>query len=420
MDEPSLSTRDGGRTVSTEPLSAEWLNQWARDVFEGLEIGVLVLGQKLKIEYRNSIVADRFPTVDEVDALFAGARFLVPFDGWRSELTAVLHACVEKRFEFAIEQRGGGVVVWSVLCRPLRKNGQGRAYGVITSVRDVTYKFGLEERLAVSERLASIGKLAAKVAHELNNPLDGILRYVNLALRLTRTAQDEKLRNYLSESKIGLMRMMRIISELLEFSRSSREQVDCTGINELIDQAIEEFTPRAKDNRIVIAADFKNDQMPAVRGSQLYQVIGNLIKNAIDAMPKGGRLSITSGLVNDHVVIRVADTGPGLPENPAQVFEPFFTTKKAGEGTGLGLAICRDFIERMGGAIEAVNDPDGGAVFTLRIPESRCEQAPKAFSGVDPTAILNESEPYRSNAEAASKLRKTTANDITKREDYSI
>jgi len=124
----------------------------------------------------------------------------------------------------------------------------------------------------------------------------------------------------------------------------------------------------AERNGVTIAAGFQNEHMPPVRGSRLFQVFCNLIKNAIDAMPKGGRLTVTSAVVDREVMVRVEDTGIGLPEQADKVFEPFFTTKQPGKGTGLGLAICKDYIERLHGTITAHNRPEGGAAFVVRIP----------------------------------------------------
>jgi signal transduction histidine kinase len=119
---------------------------------------------------------------------------------------------------------------------------------------------------------------------------------------------------------------------------------------------------------VTITAAFQDQHMPPVRGSRLFQIFCNLIKNAIDAMPDGGRLTIASGIEDGEVVICFDDTGIGLPAEVEKVFEPFFTTKSAGKGTGLGLAICKDYIERLHGTIEASNRPEGGASFTIRIP----------------------------------------------------
>jgi two-component system NtrC family sensor kinase len=104
----------------------------------------------------------------------------------------------------------------------------------------------------------------------------------------------------------------------------------------------------------------------------LFQVCCNVIKNAIDAMPDGGRLTITTAALDRDVVLRVEDTGVGLPENMDEIFEPFFTTKKPGEGTGLGLAICKDYVERLHGRITAERADPQGAVFIVSIPLASC------------------------------------------------
>jgi signal transduction histidine kinase len=251
----------------------------------------------------------------------------------------------------------------------------------------------LDAQVEVSKRLASLGKLAARVAHELNNPLDGILRYVNLALRASDNISDSKMKSYLTESRVGLMRMAQIVGDLLEFSRTTDGEFDEMTITEVVEEAIKVTSSEASENRVVVAADFQSEQMPAACGSRLYQVCCNLIRNAIQAMPDGGRVSITTAIVQEHVVIRVADTGEGLPEPPEKVFEPFFTTKEPGKGTGLGLAICKDFIEDMQGKITAIHAQEGGAVFLVRVPLSSFRRpsrltSPRTGSRTDAAAEL--------------------------------
>lgn len=223
----------------------------------------------------------------------------------------------------------------------------------------------------LDRRLTALGKLAARVAHELNNPLDGIIRYVNLALRRESVERDEKAAGFLEQSRTGLMRMMAIIGDLLEYSRTTEGAFDAIGINECIETAIQEHAHTAEKNGVVIAADYRTAEMPGVSGTRLLQVCGNLIRNALDAMPSGGRLTITSGRGDGEVFIKIADTGSGLPDDVNKVFEPFFTTKEPGHGTGLGLAICREFVEELGGSLTAQNSA-GGALFTIRLPLSRC------------------------------------------------
>jgi two-component system NtrC family sensor kinase len=250
----------------------------------------------------------------------------------------------------------------------LKESPTGRIVGATIVIEEGIRPPMSDQQHEVSRRLASLGKLAARVAHELNNPLDGILRYINLALRIVGDAPQPKLKTYLAESRTGLMRMVQIIGDLLEYSRSTSGEFDAVGINEVMDEAVRSLAAAAEEHHVVVAADFQTPAMPTVRGSRLYQVCCNLLRNAIDAMPDGGRLTITSGIIDDEVVLRVADTGVGLPEPIEKVFEPFFPTKPPGKGPGLGLAICKDFIEDMQGTITASHGENGGAVFTVRIP----------------------------------------------------
>jgi signal transduction histidine kinase len=234
-----------------------------------------------------------------------------------------------------------------------------------------TAKTEIVEAAEHTARLTALGKLAARVAHELNNPLDGVLRYINLAMRTIDDDHEPKLRKYLTESRGGLLRMAEIITDLLEYSRGTIPGFELSDVNEVIDQAIRAHAESAAATGIVITADYRCLDMPQVRGSRLYQVCGNLIRNAMEAMPRGGRLTVVSSIMREDVVIEVADTGVGLPEKPERIFEPFFTTKKRSGGVGLGLALCKELVEGWGGTLLAAPAEKAGAVFTVRIPRSR-------------------------------------------------
>ncbi|MGB2986908.1 MAG: ATP-binding protein [Phycisphaerae bacterium] len=347
----------------------------AAEVLDSLGVAVLVIDRNETIRYRNATAAAWLPDGSDLQAAFIGARFLEFFDGWPMVLPRVFDAGETLRFQCALRlSDASSPVLVRLRCTPLREQGSPQITGVVILIEQEAKQQTVEERLEVSKRLASLGKLATRVAHELNNPLDGILRYINLAMRVVDDTPDSKLKSYLSESRTGLMRMVQIIGELLEFSRTTHGEFDEMTINEVVEQAIKSSASAADASGVVVAADFQSQDMPSARGSRIYQVCCNLIKNAIDAMPDGGRLSITTGLVDDDVVIQVADTGVGLPEPVERVFEPFFTTKEPGKGTGLGLAICKDFIEDMQGTITAAPGADGGAVFTVRIPVGACHR----------------------------------------------
>ncbi len=341
----------------------------AADILSSLGAAVLVVDRNRTICYRNSVACKWLPDRGEPASVFAGVRFLESFDGWSAELQRVLDAGETLCFDCVVPLPHRSLPALATLrCQPLRGQGSRQITGVVILIEEESRQEAVEEKLEVSKRLTSLGKLATRVAHELNNPLDGILRYVNLAMRLTDDATNSKLKSYLAESHTGLMRMVQIIGDLLEFSRTTNGEFGEMNINEVVEQAIKSTASAADENGVVVAADFQSQNMPSASGSRLYQICCNLFKNAIDAMPDGGRLSITTGLVDDDVVIRVADTGIGLPEEVDRIFEPFFTTKDPGKGTGLGLAICRDFVEDMQGKITAAPGEDGGAVLTVRLP----------------------------------------------------
>ncbi|MFA5422613.1 MAG: HAMP domain-containing sensor histidine kinase [Phycisphaerae bacterium] len=232
---------------------------------------------------------------------------------------------------------------------------------------------GLLKNQAETERLAAIGKFTAKIAHELNNPLDGILRYINLASRSVETDNTDKLNEYLSNSRQGILRMVKVVRELLEFSRCHYLPTEeSLPLEYIIDDAIK--TCKSDVSSVEIKIQFASD-LPRYPAGNLFQVFCNLIKNAIDSMPDGGRLEI-AGMVETtgDTVIEFRDTGYGFdPEDVDTIFEPFFTTKTQGKGTGLGLAICKDLVARHGGHITAANHPDGGSVFSVHLPKPNAE-----------------------------------------------
>ena len=344
----------------------------AEDVLHSLPAGVMVFDRSLRVAHRNQSACSLFQEHPTVDAALAAGTVEGQYQDWATELRGVIESGRPARYDSVVYSEDGETDrLLNLVCTPLRSGEAGEVIGAVLVAEDVSPRASLERRLAVSERLAAVGKLAARVAHELNNPLDGILRYISLAKRLVTQEGDApsgKVAEYLDQARTGLMRMADIIRELLEFSRSTHSETESVNVNTVLEEAVRTMSEAASRNRITVAASFRDEQMPPVRGSRLFQVFCNLIKNAIDAMPEGGRLTVTSSVVDREVVVRFEDTGIGLPAEVDKVFQPFFTTKKAGQGTGLGLAICKDYIERLHGTITARNRAEGGAVFVIRIP----------------------------------------------------
>ncbi len=347
------------------------LNLWTRPIAESLchsiPLPLVVFDRHLQIVHRNQAAQALLPDGGQVDQVLAAGSIERSYRNWGAELQEVMETRRPAHFDHISYRSAGQDKLLNMYSTPLADPEAGEVVGGVLTVEDVTAQITLEKRLAVSERLAALGKLAARVAHELNNPLDGILRYINLALRMAGERATDNVTRYLTESRKGLTRMAEIISELLEFSRSTYTAFDNANINDFVEDAIKTLEDKAVEQGVKIVSSYEQ-QMPIVRQASLYQVFCNLIKNAIDAMPDGGTLTISTEIADRDIVVRFEDTGVGLPEEADRIFEPFFTTKATGKGQGLGLAICKDIVEKQHGQIEAHRRPRGGSVFILRIP----------------------------------------------------
>ncbi len=227
-----------------------------------------------------------------------------------------------------------------------------------------------KEALERSGKLASMGQLAAGIAHEVNNPLGTLLLHANLLLE--ECEDDTEIKTDLETIVDQANRCKRIISGLLNFARQSRVVRQPTDVSELVDKVIR--TAPTADNVTVTVQDRLSDPMAEIDADQIVQVLTNLLTNAQQAMPDGG--SMTIGLTDDPdtVTIRVSDTGTGVPkEYMARLFDPFFTTKQVGMGTGLGLAVTHGIVKMHRGQIyvESNADPAAGptgTTFTVELP----------------------------------------------------
>ncbi len=347
-------------------------------VFESLPSALAVFDKGLNIVFQNGAAQALLPDTHNI----ADALTRLTVDGtyidWTSELRRVIQSPHPRRFDARAPQtQGQAETTLDILISPLRLRDSGELIGGILLAEDVSGRISMERRLAISERLAAVGKLAARVAHELNNPLDGILRYTNLAIRLNKTTGDAKLGNYLENVRSGIVRMAQIVRSLLEFSRSTPGAVEQATINKIVEDALTAMEGRIRDADITVICNFHQADMPVIRGSSLFQVFCNLIKNAVDAMPDGGSLAITTQIAGSKVVATFEDTGSGLPADIDGIFEPFFTTKEHGQGTGLGLAVCRELIDRYGGTVTAARREPVGTIMTVRIPEHTCSIPPE-------------------------------------------
>lgn len=230
-----------------------------------------------------------------------------------------------------------------------------------------------QKQLIHAEKLNAIGQLAASVAHEINNPLAGVLVYSKLLAKKMNNESFNRAEAIVTLSKIdtAINHCSKIIRGLLDFSRQSEPGSQPVAISKVWDQILALVEHQAVLNHVTIIRQ-EEPSMPPVMADfgQLQQVFTNLALNAIQAMPQGGILSIDISLrVDGWVKVRVKDTGTGIsPENMEKIFTPFFTTKEPGKGVGLGLAISYGIIEQHGGKIEVESAPGKGTTFTVSLP----------------------------------------------------
>lgn len=229
----------------------------------------------------------------------------------------------------------------------------------------------LADNILNLDRYASVGKLAAGVVHEINNPLDGVLRYTNMLLKSVNN--NSVLREYLLEVKKGLDRIANITRSLVEFSHqlnsNSSKVKRYVNICGIVDDALDIFKHRLSGNiKINKRFDASSTQ---VLDLGISHIVINIIKNALDAMPDGGMLDIDIDRQDEGLRINFSDTGCGIPDElKNRIFEPFFTTKDTDKGSGLGLAICRELINRYEGEIEVKSSEcKKGVTFSVLIPK---------------------------------------------------
>ncbi|MFH0876977.1 MAG: ATP-binding protein [Candidatus Omnitrophota bacterium] len=218
------------------------------------------------------------------------------------------------------------------------------------------------------EKFASMGKLAGGVVHEINNPLDAVMRYTNILIE--KNVEPSMAKEYLNEVKIGLTRITKITRSLLEFAQqlNDTQSQDTVDVHDMAEEALSLFRHALVMGQVKVERLYAKD-LPKVIDKGLCRIFSNIIKNAMDAMPTGGVLKITTGIDRDHFVITFRDSGCGIPEEVREkMFTPFFTTKAIGKGVGLGLPICFEVVQRYDGKIEVESKPNEGSEFKIRLP----------------------------------------------------
>jgi len=260
---------------------------------------------------------------------------------------------------------------------------------VLVLARDITGRRQLEEQMFQTQKLASLGTLAAGVAHEINNPLSVILGFTEILL--DRLPADGKEHEILKTIERQVLNAKRIVEKLMTYARQRAEYGEFTDINQDISNILLLVQNTLLTGKIDLELQLAAD-LPRVRGDsgELQQVVFNLVNNAVAAMPQGGKLTVATRLNPETLMVEAifADSGAGIPKDIAEhIFDPFFTTKRAGEGTGLGLSVSYAIISKYGGNIRfesrlaEAGGGEHGTTFYVSLPP----EAPAQGPGVPPT-----------------------------------
>jgi signal transduction histidine kinase len=224
-----------------------------------------------------------------------------------------------------------------------------------------------------SEKMASLGQLTAGIAHEINNPLGGLLNCVK-----TMQEEPENLelhKRYIPLLETGLRRIEHIMRQLLNFGRKAPLTFSKVDMDGVIRECLELLEYRLKN--ITLVLDLNLDEKYCIDVEALRQIIVNTSLNAIQAMPEGGSLTVSTKRTHSRIVITVKDTGTGIdPAIMGKIFDPFFTTKEVGEGTGLGLAVTYSLVQQMDGTINVQSEPGKGTIFTISLPANHKHAKP--------------------------------------------
>jgi PAS domain S-box-containing protein len=355
----------------TEELAL--LKEFNESIVESVNVGLLAVDEEGRITRTNSTFEEmiglgRDETVgrqveDVFDESFAlNLSNILGKSRWH--LTEIRNA-----YKLHTYDAHGRSLILNVAVAPLRSVSNAQT-GAIVVLENVTSRVKLEETLQQSEKLSSIGLLAAGVAHEVNTPLTGVSSYTQMLLGMI--PETDPKHELLEKMQRQTDRASNIVGNLLNFSRTgSTLETGELLINTLLDDTLQLLEPQLRKSNIEIAKDY-SDPSPAVfgNGGKLQQVFTNLILNARDAMIGGGRIELrTATAAGGDVVVEVHDNGRGIePENLNKIFDPFFTTKGVGNGTGLGLAVSYGIVQEHAGTLEVASSNGDGTTFRIVFP----------------------------------------------------
>jgi len=356
-------------SLEQKATQIERLKDFSENIVESLNIGVLTVDLEDRVESWNP-QAVRLMEIPRAEAIGRRLADVLPAD-LVGELASRSHEDrVTGIYKFLLRTGQGRQTVVNISVAPL-VGKTGARIGRLVLLDDITQRVRMEEQMVQTEKLTSLGLLAAGVAHEVNTPLAVISNYIQMLAKQI-PAGDPK-QNTIEKIVKQTFRASEIVNNLLNFSRTGAAQFEELDLNFVLEETLTLVHHPFRTAQVSVIRHFE-DELPVVLGSttRLQQVFLNLFMNARDAMPTGGMLEVRTGAHNGSVEVEVTDTGVGIPsENLQRIFDPFFTTKSTGRGTGLGLSVSYGIIKEHAGKVEVRSTPGKGTSFRLEFPVAR-------------------------------------------------
>ena len=356
-------------SLEQKAAQIERLKDFSENIVESLNVGVLAVDLNDQVESWNTQL-ERLIGVPRQQAAGRKLEEVLPPELMVEIAARAGDERVSSLYKFRMRNRDGQNLVVNVSIAPL-VGKSGERIGRLILVDDITQRIRLEEQMVQTEKLTSLGLLAAGVAHEVNTPLAVISNYIQI---LAKQLPSGDPRHQLIEKVVKqTFRASEIVNNLLNFSRTGAAEFTEVNLNAVVEETLSLVAHPFRTAHVQVARNLQRE-LPPVLGSnnKLQQVFLNLFMNARDAMPSGGMIQIRTASHNGSVEIEITDSGSGIPqENLHRIFDPFFTTKSSGRGTGLGLSVSYGIIKEHAGKVDVRSAQGKGTSFRLEFPVAR-------------------------------------------------
>jgi len=364
------------RSLESKARELLELQVYSESVVESIRLGVAVVTAEGRVTVWNSAMI-RMTGVDRSDAIGRSIAEVLP-KGLTEPISQVLDGPgwmvkeTSQVFKASVDDAGGQTHLFNAILSPFISQENVNT-GTLVVLDDITERVRLESQLQQAERLSSIGVFAAGIAHEVNTPLAGISSYAQMLLE--ECPAGDPGRELLEKISKQSFRASEILNNLLKFARFSDRDFEEVNVNGLVVDSVSLLQHQFRKGSIEVDVELDPTLPRTVgNGGKLQQVFMNLLLNARDSMPNGGRLKLTSTCRNSELLIQVQDSGSGISsDNIRKIYDPFFTTKAPGKGTGLGLSITYGIVQEHAGRILVESQPGKGTTFSVYLPLKRVQ-----------------------------------------------